>query len=90
MLFINLHGRGLVCCRIILGPLAFSPRLAGIQIAIPAAVFGRLALSGGIRLGDAERYVHSAAAISEQGIHLQSARGHRGDCVHVVAGRQGG
>lgn len=79
-----------ICCRRnILGSLALSPRAACVQVAIPAAVLGRLARSRRLRLGDPEPYGHTVAAISGQGRYLLSARLLRGDCVHVVAGHQG-
>ena len=89
MLFLNLHRSRICCRRNILGSVALSARAAGVQVAIPAAVPGRLARPRRLRLGDPEPYGHTVAAISGQGVYLLSARLLRRDSVHVVAGHQG-
>jgi len=72
-------------CRIVLGTLALSARAAGVQVSIPAAVSGGLARPCRGRLGRPEPGKRSAAAISERGLHVQSTRCLRRDCIHVVA-----
>jgi len=83
MLFLDLHRRGNV-----LGPLAFSARAAGVQIAIPAAVSGRLAGARRPGLGDPESYGHTVAGASGQSEHVSAARYFWRDRVHAVAAVQ--
>src|SRR5713226_7782793 len=77
------------CRRNLLGSVALSARAAGVPVAIPAAVPGRLARPRRLRLGDPEPYGRIVAASSGQGGYLLSARLLRGDSVHAVARHQG-
>ena len=69
--------------------MALSARAAGVPVAIPAALPGRLARPRRLRLGDPEPYGHTVAASSEQGGYLHSTRRIGGGGVHVLASDQG-
>ena len=89
MLFLNLHFHGFVVAENIFGSVAVSARAACVQVAIPAAVSGRLARLGRRRLGDAEPYGHIVAAILRQGVYLHAARRLGRGGLHAVAPGQG-
>jgi hypothetical protein len=68
---------------------ALPPRQACIQVALSAALAGRLARPRRLRLGDSELYGHTVAAIPGQGVHLFPARLLWRDSAHAVALDQG-
>jgi hypothetical protein len=85
MLFLNLHGRGLVVAELFWGLWLFPLGLLVYRSRIPAAVSGGLARRCRGRLGHPEPGERSAAAISERGLQVHSTRCLRRDCIHVVA-----
>ena len=69
--------------------MALTARAARVQVAIAAALLGRLARHRWLGVGDPEPCGHPVAAILRQGVYLRSARLLRGGGVYAVAYRQG-
>jgi hypothetical protein len=85
MLFLNLHGRGLVVAELFWGLWLFPLGLLVYRSRFLPRFFGRLARPCRGRLGHPETCERSAPAISERGLHVHTTRCLRRDCIHVGA-----
>jgi hypothetical protein len=90
MLFLKLRDSQNTAAEMLWGVMAFAVGHAGVEIALPAALSGRVAGTGRVCLHCLEPCGSAVAAVPGQGICHFAARFFRGDSAHAVAADQGG